>query len=129
MKKIIGWIIAFFVLVLAGVICIQFYSYLFSRNVRGVIVGVKRVTQAQVILGGDKPIPPEQSFSFAVAIKEQNGEIVTASSEDRQWDVVKEGQCAEAKYYPYPPWNLDKAGTYHGARLLKLSECSPLLSQ
>lgn len=61
-----------------------------------------------------------------MAIKDEtSGEIFTASSEDRQWAAVQgEGLCAEAKFFPYPPWQLDKAGTYHGARLLKLWNCS-----
>jgi hypothetical protein len=62
-------------------------------------------------------------FSFAIAIRDQKGTIHTASAEDRQWAVVEKGQCVEAKFFPYPPWNLDKSGTFFGARLLKLYDC------
>ncbi len=65
--------------------------------------------------------PPKEVFSFSVAIRDQlTTEIVTGSSEDRQWAVVKEGQCATAKFYPHPPWELDKSGTFHGVRLVAL---------
>lgn len=101
---------------------IHYYSYLFARNVKGKVVGIDRVTQATTIIGGS-PIPANQLFSFAIAIREDNGEIVTSSSEDRQWAVVEKGQCAEARYFPYPPWILEKSGTYFGARLLKLYTC------
>ncbi len=86
------------------------------------MIGIDRVTQPTSIIGSSQ-IPDSQLFSFAVAIKVPSGEIFTASSEDRQWAVVEKGQCAEVKFFPYPPWQLDKSGTYFGARLLKLFAC------
>ena len=123
-KKSLQMFIVFIVLILAGYIFINYYSYIFSRHVKGVIEKVERVELNVALMQteGTGKVNP-QLYSFAVAIKEPNGEIVTASSEDRQWAVVKEGQCAEAKFYPYPPWSLDKANTYHGARLEKLTDC------
>lgn len=108
---------------------IQYYSYIFSRTINGVVVDVQKIEMEGAVLsrlssrstGGDMAF----MHSFAIAIKESTGEIVTSSSEDRQWAVVKAGHCVEAKYYPYPPWSLSKSGTYFGARLLKLSECEP----
>lgn len=98
------------------------YSYVFSRNVKGEILEVERVTHPSAILGN---VTSNQVYSFAVAVKEASGEIVTASSEDRQWAVAKKGFCVEARYYPYPPWDFDKSGTYFNARLVKLYECAP----
>ncbi len=94
---------------------------------KGVIVKVERVqlNVALMQMQGDLPasqINP-QLYSFAVAIKEPTGEIVTASAEDRQWAVAEAGKCAEAVYYPYPPWKFEKANTYFGARLEKLMDC------
>jgi hypothetical protein len=106
-----------------GGVMLRYYSYVFARHVNGEVIGIDRVTQPSAIISGGSPIPSSQIFSFAIAIKDKSGEIVTASSEDRQWAVVEKGQCAEAKYFPYPPWQLDKSGTYFGARLLKLYEC------
>lgn len=103
----------------AGVI-FQFYSFIFARTVTGKIVGVERVIQNNTIVSSSNP----QVFSFAIAIKdEKSGEIVTGSSEDRQWAVAHSDHCAEAKFFPYPPWNLTRAGTYFGVRLIRLEDC------
>jgi hypothetical protein len=101
----------------------HYYSFIFARHVKGEVVGIDRVTQPNTIIGSGGQIPASQVFSFAIAVRDSSGEIVTASSEDRQWAVVEKGQCAEAKYFPYPFWQLDKSGTYFGARLLKLYDC------
>jgi hypothetical protein len=131
-RRLIIWvlIIGSLVLILGGVYTtlfskINLYSVLFQRKVIGIIDNVQRVQlNVSLIQNADPKAPMSgEMFSFSVAIKEPNGEIVTASSEDRQWAVVKPGQCAEAIYYPYPPWDLDKSGTYFKARLIKLSEC------
>jgi len=107
----------------AGVGFIYFWSYIFARTVKGVVSDVQRVSTPVAVMAGGAPASSRDLFSFAVGIREESGEIVTASSEDRQWAVVKPGLCAEAKFYPYPPWELDKAGTYFGARLIKLYDC------
>ncbi len=91
----------------------------------GVIVSVERPAAPTALVGVGAGVDSATAalFSFAVAIKEKSGEIVTASTEDRQWAVAQIGRCVEAKYYPYPPWNFEKSGTYHDARLLKLYDC------
>ena len=120
--KIIKWVIIALILFSLGFAAIDYYSFLFARRVIGVVVDVQKIEMSNAIVNrpsGDMPF----LHSFAVAVKENSGEIVTASAEDRQWAVVKTGQCVEAKYYPYPPWNFEKSGTYFGARLLKLADC------
>lgn len=98
------------------------YSFVFSKVVTGEIMEVERVTQPSTVIGG--AMTPEQMYSFAVMIRSETGEIFSASSEDRQWAVAKKGYCVEARFYPYPPWNLEKADTYFNARLVKvLSDC------
>jgi len=125
MSKKIWFLIAFVFLFLGSlVLSIVYYPFVFSRTVLGEVVGVERVLQGNMLVGTDLRTQ-SQVFSFAVAIQDKHGEIVTASSEDRQWAVVRKGQCAEAKYYPYPPWNLEKSGTYHDARLIKLLNQCP----
>ncbi|OFZ12235.1 MAG: hypothetical protein A2Z20_04250 [Bdellovibrionales bacterium RBG_16_40_8] len=111
MRKFIAAVIIPLMFVAAGYFFYKYWPYIFSKTVVGVITDVQRVSE-------------QEQFLFAVAIREKNGEIATASSEDRQWAVAKPGQCAEAKYYPYPPWQLDMAGTYFGARLTKLHICA-----
>lgn len=124
MKKYITSLLILVILLGAGYIFVHFYSYIFSRKVIGVIEKVEKIQLDVALMQTDsnQKLNP-QLFSFAVAIKEASGEIVTASAEDRQWAVAQSGQCAEAVYYPYPPWRLDKANTYFGARLEKLSDC------
>lgn len=123
MKKYMVIGVAVFVLLAAGFISVKYYSFVFAKTVRGEILRVERVSQADAIVAGGRPLPPEQLFSFAVSIKDTQGEIHTASSEDRQWAVAQQGQCVEARFFPYPPWDLEKANTYYGARLERLFEC------
>jgi hypothetical protein len=110
------------------VVAVAYYPYVFSRSVEGEVVDVQRVTAPTTIVAtdaGQNRLPPSQLYSFAVAIRDSSGEIVTASTEDRQWAVVQKGQCAKAKFFPYPPWHLEKSGTYFGARLIHLKDCPP----
>lgn len=108
-------------LILVVFILINYYSYIFAKTVKGEIVDVQRVTDPTTIVGSH--MTPGQLHSFAVAIRAEDGEIFTASSEDRQWAVAKQGFCVVAKFYPYPFWQLDTAGTYHNARLIELRDC------
>ena len=114
------------ILILAGSIFVNNYSIIFSRRVVGQIVDVKQIDTNIALMqvaGEQNKVNPQLYSSYAVAIKEKSGEIVTASAEDRQWAVAKPGNCAEAVYYPYPPWKFEKANTYFGARLEKLMDC------
>lgn len=123
-KQYLKVLVIIAVVLIVAITLVNYYSYIFSRRVVGVIEKVEKV-QLNVALmqtSSNEALNP-QLYSFAVAIKEASGEIVTASAEDRQWAVVQAGQCAEAVFYPYPPWRLDKANTYFGARLEKLSDC------
>ncbi|HPI39240.1 MAG TPA: hypothetical protein PLJ21_00445 [Pseudobdellovibrionaceae bacterium] len=119
LKVILGFI--FLIFVTFGIV--NYYPFLFSRHVEGIIDSVERVDLNISLLQTSETKMNPQLFSFAVAIKEKSGEIVTASAEDRQWMAATPGRCVEAKFYPYPPWALDKAGTYFGARLLRMWEC------
>lgn len=105
---------------------VEGYSYIFAKTIEGKIEKVERV-QINVALmqnsAADGKLNPEL-YSFAVAIKSADGRIWTASAEDRQWASMKEGTCVTAKFFPYPPWRLDKSGTYFGARLLDAKECN-----
>lgn len=115
--------------VLVGLTCaivIAFYPYIFAKTIFGELLSVEKVGP-NTILSSDKSL----AFSFAIAIKElKTGNIYTSSSEDRQWGAWEKisadkskAYCAEARLYPYEPWYLKKAGTYHEARLLKVSDC------
>jgi hypothetical protein len=126
MKKGMKFLVIFLVLLLVGSILVKNYDFIFSRRVVGQIVDVKQIDTNIALMqvtGGQDKLNPQMYSAYAVAIREKSGEIVTASAEDRQWAVAKPGNCAEAVYYPYPPWDLAKANTYHGARLEKLTDC------
>lgn len=105
-------------------VAINNYSFLFSRHVNGEIVGVERVTPPVAIVGSQEMQTAGGLFSFAVAIRDEAGVIHTASSEDRQWAIARPGFCADAVFYPYPFWNLEKRGTYMNARLIQLRDCA-----
>lgn len=123
-KTINRWIAFFMGSIFLGLtvyIVLFYYPYVFSKNVAGEIISVERAVPVNTIMGG-ATISPDV-YSFAVAIRTPNGDIMTATSEDRQWAVVQKGQCATAKFFPYPPWKIERAGTYFGARLLKLNDC------
>ncbi len=117
----------FVVLALGGFISIKYYSYVFAKRVRGQIMRVEKVApEGAIITSGRDTQLPSQLFSFAVAIRDDKGEIHTASSEDRQWAVAEVGQCVEAKFFPFPFWQFDKANTYFGARLERLFDCKSI---
>jgi hypothetical protein len=108
------------------------WGYVFAKNVEGQVFQIERITQPTMFLtdrtlGDPKSqssvTPAEAMYSFAVAIRTKDGQIYTASSEDRKWAVAQKGICVEAKFYPYPPWNLEAGGTYRNARLTSMKEC------
>ncbi len=123
MKKTLIVAVLVLILAAAGFICIRFYGNVFSKTIKGEIVKVERVNQAGTVIATGQAVPASQLHSYAVAIRDEKNEIHTASTEDRQWAVAQSGQCVEALFLPYAPWELDKAGTFHGARLLRLYDC------
>lgn len=127
MKKVLFSFIAVFLTIAGCVVAVQFWPYIFAKDVEGQVIKVERLVDpmAVAVVNGQEG-PSTKMFSFAVAVKDQKtGEIMTGSSEDRQWAAVDgEGFCGLARFFPYPPWQFDKAGTYFGVRLLKLWSCS-----
>lgn len=123
MKSVLYGALAFIFFVLVSYLVVQNYSFIFSRKVTGLIISADRVPVNISLLQGSGDNMNPQMFSFAIAIRQDDGEIVTASAEDRQWAAAQRGLCAEAVYFPYPPWKLMKSGTYYGARLDRLFEC------
>jgi len=124
MKNFLSSVFVFIIVVGGGFVFYKYWPYIFARTVEGVISDVQRVSTPVAVVSGGSTTTARDLFSFAVGVREKSGEIVTASSEDRQWAVARRGQCAKAKFYPYPPWEFEKSGTYFGARLLKLHECT-----
>ena len=129
MKKAMMTLILFSLTVVIVIGLIRFWPYIFAKDIEGQVIKVERLVDpmAVAVMNGTEG-PSTKMFSFAVAVKDQvTGEIFTGSSEDRQWAAVDgEGFCGTARYFPYPPWQFDKAGTYFGVRLLKLWNCADL---
>jgi hypothetical protein len=110
-------IFALFFLAAAGFV--EYYHLIFSRTVTGEVISVQRVDAPMAMISRQGEAPPAQVFSFAVAVEDPtNKEILVASSEDRRWATVEKGNCVTARFFPYPPWRLDKTGAYFGAQVI-----------
>lgn len=119
-------LVSVLILIGAGFVFIKYYSYIFALEVRGTIANVEKPMTPMTIVGsdsGNQQLAERQLFSYAVAVQLENGEILTSPTEDRQWAVAEKGKCVVAKFYPYPPWEFDKSGTFFGARLLRMYDC------
>jgi hypothetical protein len=121
-------LIVVLVLIAIGYGFFVFYPYIFAKVVVGKILKVERV-QISIAMMQNNPVTKNdklnsQLFSFAVSIQTPDGVVHTASAEDRQWAAVTEGLCVTAKFLPYPPWQLDRSGTYYGARLIESHICN-----
>lgn len=111
------------IIALSVFVLVRYYSFIFSKTITGVIQKVERLETPLVVsnTGATGSAIPPQAFSFSISIVDnKSGEIILSTSEDRQWAVVEAGQCASVRVYPYPPWELNKSGTLHNARVLNL---------
>jgi prepilin-type N-terminal cleavage/methylation domain-containing protein len=91
----------------------------FRKNCEGRVTGISNLSgQVSTIVTGRNNVFPGAAFSFAVEMSVGN-EIVNFSAEDRQFATIEKGDSISVAIFKYPPWVLDKAGTYHGGRLLR----------
>lgn len=126
MRKLF-WLSMFILLLLvAGYSFFNYYPYIFAKTIEGRVEKVEKMqTNVAVVQGGldhNQNLAAEL-YTFAVAIKSLDGQIHTSAAKDEQWAAVAPGTCVVAKFYPYPPWNMDKAGTYFNARLISSKSC------
>lgn len=121
MKTFVRLVVGMAIAVIVTVFVFTNYSWVFSKRIHGKILNVKRVTDPTAILSSK--VTAEQLHSYSVLIQGDDKKLYTASSEDRQWEVATAGYCVEALLYRYPPWDLDRAGTFFNARLMELSVC------
>jgi hypothetical protein len=103
----------------------SFYSWANRKTVAGEVVSIANLTPGAVMTPGGITAPRSTTpggitYSFAIAIKADDGTIYSASSEDRQWAAVREGYRVRATLFPYSPLSWTKQGTYHGARLRQI---------
>jgi len=103
----------------------SFYTWAMRKTVEGEVVSIANLTPQAIV--GTRPGAPGGgiTYSFALAIKADDGTIYSASTEDRQWAIVKEGYRVRATLFPYGPLEWRKQGTYHGARLVRILKATP----
>lgn len=119
--RFVRWLFVLLIVVGAGAFVIINYSWVFAKRVQGRIISVERVTETNAIISSR--ITPEQMHSYAILIQGDDGNLYTASSEDRKWQVVKTGYCVDTLLYRYPPWDLRNANTFFNARLDEIRLC------
>jgi hypothetical protein len=125
MNKTFRNVVIVLALIGAVTIVILNYSFLFSKKVIGPIVEIDRVAPQDMILNS-RQADPMLTHTFAVAIKDQSGDIFTSSSTDERWAVARKGMCVEARFWPFPPWDFARFGTFRHAQLLQLRDCKAL---
>lgn len=120
-KSFFGTMVLLLFLVVSGYVFYNYYYWIFSKTVKGKILDVQRVTNPTAII--NSTVTEAQIHSYSVLIEGEDGKLYTASSEDRQWQVAGKGFCVTVKLYRYPPWDLNKGGTFFNARIEEMSRC------
>jgi prepilin-type N-terminal cleavage/methylation domain-containing protein len=90
----------------------------FRKNCIGKVTNISNLSGQVTTIVGKNNVYPGAAFSFAIEMS-ANNEFVNFSSEDRQFATIEKGDSISVAFFKYPPWNMDKAGTYYGGRLLK----------
>jgi hypothetical protein len=114
-------LVVFLILASVAYFCVAYYSWVFSKRVKGEIVGVERVTESTAILSSR--VTEAQMHLYSILIRGSDGQLYTTSSEDSRWQVAKVGFCVEALLYRYPPWNVERANAFFNAQIIQLSDC------
>ncbi len=99
------------------------YGYIKSQDVSGRLESVSSAMPEGAIVGGySAPV-----FQASVLLKQPDGTQLSFSTDDRQWASFlgekAKGKCVQARIFPYAPWALSKAGTFHSGRLLAVRDC------
>ena len=107
----------FFIVVVGGgsYLVYQKYGLLFAKSIDGQIVAL------ETIQNFERRHPDDSGY--AVGVQNAAGEIFAAKSLGEEWRIAHKGQCIRAKFFPYPPWDLQNRGTYWGVRVLNLKNC------
>lgn len=99
------------------------YGYMKSKEVEGRLESVTSAMPEGALVSSTQG----SIFQASVMIKLADGQFTTFSTDDRQWVSLlgdkASGKCVTAKIFPYAPWQLSKAGTYYGGRLLAVKNC------
>jgi len=90
---------------------------LFRSTETGTVMECSQLSPAMMMAQGNRT-SSAMMFSSAVAMQLPSGEIMTFSTEDRQFGAVAKGDQIRVMVSKYPPWEFTKAGTYYNGRLL-----------
>ena len=124
MKFLIGLVLSVLILVFGSWVVYRYYPFIFSKSVVGPVLSIQKVDPGASVLTTRGTDFPSALFSFAVAVRDhKTREIFTSSTEDRAWATIEKGHCVEAVFFPHPPWNFEKSGTFQKARLERRFDC------
>lgn len=121
-RSLIKYLLTVVILFVVLWVVMSNYSIIFSQTFEGEIVAVEKIEAVPAVI--DPNDLSAKALSYVVGIKDsKTGDTVTATSTDSQWSIAKPGQCVNAVFSPYPPWDLARKGTFFGARMTRLYEC------
>ncbi|MEK6554809.1 MAG: hypothetical protein AABZ31_06195, partial [Bdellovibrionota bacterium] len=93
MKSFVTIFIALVLVVSVVYFVLAKWSFVFSKTVTGRIEAIEKFEIPVALIGGQSGSANKELFSFAIAIRQEDGQIFTASTEDRQWAAVLKGIC------------------------------------
>lgn len=119
-KIVVVMVVLFVFVAIVAAAVVNYYHIIFARKVTGEVISVQKVDASVDVIASKPGEPlPNKMFSWAVAVEDQiTKEIYVSSSEDRRWATLEKGNCVTAKFFPYPPWRLDRSGAYFDARVI-----------
>jgi prepilin-type N-terminal cleavage/methylation domain-containing protein len=102
------------------------YGYMKAKDVSGQLESVtSAMPDGAIVQSGATPV-----FQASVLLKQLDGSLLSFSTDDRQWASLigerAKGKCVDVRVFPYAPWELSKAGTFYGGRILSVKECGKL---
>jgi prepilin-type N-terminal cleavage/methylation domain-containing protein len=90
------------------------YKLVSKQTYTGTIDTIQNLTPSMALQSRDQSL----TYSFAIDLSTPT-EIISFSSEDRQFGIIKPKDSVTVAVFKYAPWHFSKAGTLYGGRLLK----------
>lgn len=118
-------VVAVIVLIACSVVVGGCSQLFFNSEFSGTVIDNQQLGSGQTGFFASQDAK-EIAFSRALNVRTQDGQDVVFSTIDRQFFVVKPGDCVKVKVFIYPPWMISKAGSMYNGRLIRKWECSKL---
>ena len=123
---LIDLLVVVIIVLIAGSVVVGSCSQLFfNAEYSGTVIDNQQLGSGQTGFFASQDAK-EIAFSRALNIRTQDGQDIVFSTIDRQFFVVKPGDCIKVKVFIYPPWMISKAGSMYNGRLLRKWQCSKL---